>query len=95
MSDNKINKIKNILSNTQWHNNIINELNPNTAFNNLTTTIQQTIDFIAPKHVVLWMTKGLIKSCQTKINYYEKQCCPIVLKQTMIDINNIEINITF
>ena len=66
-------------------------LNPNTAFNNLTTTIQQNIDLVAPEHLVTilakkrftvpWMTKGLIKSCQTKLNYYKKHYCPLVLKQ--------------
>ena len=52
MTDNKINKIKNLLSQTIWHNNILNELNPNKAFNKLTSTIHQTIDFITSEYVV-------------------------------------------
>ena len=52
MTDNKINKIKNILSHTIWHNNILSELDPNKAFNKLTTTIHQAIDLVAPEHVV-------------------------------------------
>ena len=52
MTDNKINKIKNILSQTMWHNNILNELDPNKAFNKLTTTIHQAIYLVTPEHVV-------------------------------------------
>ena len=86
MTEDKLNKIKNILSDTLWHNNILNELDPNTTFNNLTTTIQQTIELVAHEHVVTisakkrftlpWMTKGLIKSCQTKLNYYKNALLP-------------------
>ena len=53
----------------------------------MTTTINQAIDLVAPAHVVttsakkkrlteLWMTKGLIKSSQTKLNYYKKTLLP-------------------
>ena len=52
----------------------------------MTTTIQQTTDLVAPVHVVTisakirftvwWKTKGLIKSCQTKLNYYKKTLLP-------------------
>ena len=52
MTDNKINKIKDILSQPIWHNNILNELDPNKAFIKLTTTIHQAIDLVTPKHVV-------------------------------------------
>ena len=57
MTEDKLNKIKNILTDTLWHNNILNELDPNTAFNNLATTIQQTNDLVAPEHVVTILTK--------------------------------------
>ena len=57
MTEDKLNKIKNILSDKLWHNNILNELDPNTTSNNLTTTIQQTIDLFAPEHVVLILAK--------------------------------------
>ena len=52
MTDNKINKIKNMLFQTTWYNNILNEPDPNKALNKLTTTIHQTIDLVAPEHVV-------------------------------------------
>ena len=52
MTDNKINKIKNVLSQTIWHKNIGNELDPNKAFDKLTATIHQAIDLVAPEHVV-------------------------------------------
>ena len=52
MTDNKINNIKNILSPTIWHYSILNELDPNKAFNKLTTTIHQAIDLVTPEHVV-------------------------------------------
>ena len=61
---------------------MLNNFDPNTAFDNLTTTIQQTIDLVAAEHVVTIsakcifteprMTKGLIKEGQTKLNYYKK-----------------------
>ena len=86
----KINKIKNILYNTVCHNNILNESDPNTAFDNLTTTIQQTIELVSPEHHVIisvknrfpkpWMTKGLIKSGQTILNYYIKTLIPNCLE---------------
>ena len=57
MTEYKSNKIKNILSDTLWYNNILNELDLNTSFNNLTTTIQQTIDLVAPEHVVTILAK--------------------------------------
>ena len=68
MTDKKINNIKNILYNIVWLSNIFNKLDPNTAFDNLTTIIRQTINLVAPEHVVtisakntfteLWMTKA-------------------------------------
>ena len=86
MTENKLNKIKNILSVILWHNNILNKLDPNTTFNNLAITIQQIIDLFVPEYVVTilpkkrftvpWMTKGLIKSCPTKLNYYMKTLLP-------------------
>ena len=52
MTDNEINKIKNILSQTIWHNNILNEFDPNKPLNELTTTIHQAIDLVTPEHIV-------------------------------------------
>ena len=52
MTDNKINKIKNTLSQTIWHNNILNEHDPNKACNKLKTTIHEVIDLVTPEHVV-------------------------------------------
>ena len=49
------------------HNNIFNELDPNRAFENLTTTVQQTIDLVAPgQHVVTISEKidSLNHGCQ-------------------------------
>ena len=57
MTEDKLNKIKNILSDTLWHINILNELDPNTTFNNLTTTILQTIDLVAAEHVMIILAK--------------------------------------
>ena len=86
MNDNEINKIKNILSQTIWHNNILSELDPYKAFNQLITTINQAIDLVAPEHVVTisakkkahWAVdnKGLIKSSKTKLNYYKEALLP-------------------
>ena len=59
MTEDKLNKIKNILSDTLWHNNILNELDPNTYFSNLTTTIQQTVDLVALEHVVTISAKKI------------------------------------
>ena len=53
MTDNKINNIKNILSQTIWHNNILNKLDPNNGFNKLTTTIHQAINLVTPEHIVI------------------------------------------
>ena len=39
------------------HNNILNEHDPNTTFNNLTTTIQQTIDLVSLEHVLTILAK--------------------------------------
>ena len=59
MTDNKMNKIKNILSQTIWYNNILNELDPNKVFNKLTTTIHQAIDLATPDHVVTISAKKI------------------------------------
>ena len=39
------------------HNNILNEHDLNATFNNLTITIQQAIDLVAPEHVVTILAK--------------------------------------
>ena len=52
----------------------------------MTATIHQALDLVTPEQVVTmsarkeltepWMTKGLIKSSQTKLNYYKKTLLP-------------------